>query len=103
MHSILNGTIQLSRGRRVRSTYCYANPNQPSLSDEELVEVKARLIVFDASPDGAAWRKMMHLSHKTRTRADQAELDELNRHYPGMPLKHYASWYEETRFWEEKS
>jgi hypothetical protein len=40
---------------------------QPSLSDRELVEVKARLIVFDASPDGAAWHKMMYLSHKTRT------------------------------------
>ena len=43
----------------------------------------------------------VYLSHKTRTRADQAELDELNGHYPGMPLKHYAAWYEK-HFWEEQ-
>jgi hypothetical protein len=74
---------------------------QSSLSDRELVEVKARLIVFDASPDGAAWRKMMYLSRKTRTPADQAELDELNRHYPGMPLTHYAAWYKNHYFEEQ--
>jgi hypothetical protein len=74
---------------------------EPAVSGDELVQLQARLIVFEGSPDGAAWCRMMHLSYKKRTRAEQAELDELNRRYPGMPLKHHDPLYEVTRHMEE--
>jgi hypothetical protein len=75
--------------------------NEPPVQSDGLTQVKARLIVFDGSPGGAAWRRIMDLSYGKRSRAEQAELDELHRRYPGMPLKHYVSWYEERREWEE--
>jgi hypothetical protein len=74
---------------------------EPSVSGDELVQLQTRLIVFEGSPDGAAWRTMMHLSYKKRTRAEQAELDEFKRRYPTMPLKHYDFAYEGTRHMEE--
>jgi hypothetical protein len=45
---------------------------------------------------------MMDLSYRRRNRAEQAELDQLHRRYPGMPLKHYDPMYETNRFTEEK-
>ncbi len=71
--------------------------NEPLASCEEAVQLRARLIVFGGSPEGAAWRRMMELSYRKRTRAEQAELDELRRRYPGMPLKDYQPFYENDR------
>jgi hypothetical protein len=75
---------------------------KPPLSNDALAQVEARLIVFDGSPDGAAWRRMMDLSYRTRSLDEQAELDELQRRYPGMPLKHYDLMYEIARELEDK-
>jgi hypothetical protein len=75
---------------------------EPSLSGDALVQVAARLIVFEGSPDGATWRRMMDLSYRKRNPAEQSELDELHRRYPGMPLKHYDWMYEASRNVEEK-
>jgi hypothetical protein len=59
--------------------------------------------VFDASPDGAAWWRMKHLSYGKPTPAQQAELDQLRRRYPGMPLEsHDGGSYEWSRFMKEK-
>jgi hypothetical protein len=68
---------------------------------DEYAQVKARQIVFDGSPDGVAWRRLMDLSYRKRTRAEQAELDQLHRRYPGMPLKDYNPFYETLRASEE--
>ncbi len=71
---------------------------------DQYAQAKARLIVFAGSPDGAAWRRMMDLmdvSDKRRTRAEQAELDELHRRYPGMPLKDYHPFHETYRVCKE--
>jgi hypothetical protein len=67
---------------------------------DHYAQVKARRIVFEASPDGAAWRRMMDLSDRKRTRAEQAELDQLHLRYPGMPLKDYNPFYEFNRGFE---
>jgi hypothetical protein len=79
----------------------FSNSVEPSASGDEGVQLRARLIVFDGSPDGAAWRRMMELSYRKRTCAQQAELDELHRRYPGMPLKDYNPMYETIRHMEE--
>jgi hypothetical protein len=70
-------------------------------SADELDPVRARLIVFEGSSVGAVWRRMMELSYRPRTPAQQAELVELTRSYPGMPLEHHSRWYEEIRNMEE--
>jgi hypothetical protein len=75
--------------------------NEPLASCDEAIELQARLIVFGGSPDGALWRTMMGLHYRRRTRAQQAELDQPHRRYPGMPLKHYDPQYETTRHLEE--
>jgi hypothetical protein len=62
-----------------------------TLSEAEELQLKARMIVFDSSPDGAAWRRMFQLTYRKRNAAENAEFDELNRRYPGMPLEVYDS------------
>jgi hypothetical protein len=79
----------------------WENGIDQSVQAVELFPVRARLIVFDGSSVGAVWRRMMELSYRTRTPAQQAELDELTRSYPGMPLEHYSRWYEKIRNMEE--
>jgi len=64
-----------------------------SISSDQAVQLKARVIVFQGSPDGAAWRRMMHLTDRRLTPAGQAELADLHRRYPGMPLKDHDSEY----------
>jgi hypothetical protein len=71
--------------------------SEPLASCDEAVQLRARLIVFGGSPEGAAWRTMMELHYRKRTRAEQAELDQLHRRYPGMPLKSYHPFYESDR------
>jgi hypothetical protein len=72
-------------------------------SGGEDILISARLIVFNASPDGAAWWRMKHLSYGKPTPAQQAELDQLRRRYPGMPLEsHDGGLYEWSRFVDEK-
>jgi hypothetical protein len=44
---------------------------------------------------------MMDLSHRKRSLAERAELDELPRRYPGMPLKDYNPHYEFCRWCNE--
>jgi hypothetical protein len=56
--------------------------NEPLSAREEGVQLLARMIVFEGSPEGAAWRRMMHLHYRKRTRAQQAELDQLHRATP---------------------
>lgn len=73
------------------------DPLEPTVSGDALVQVKARLIVFGGSPEGAAWRRMMELHYRRRTRAEQAERDQLHRRYPAMPLKSYNPFYESDR------
>jgi hypothetical protein len=58
-----------------------------TLSKSEVHQLEARLIVFAASPAGAASRRMFQLTHRRRNVAENAEFDELNRQYPGMPLE----------------
>ncbi len=70
---------------------------KPFVLSDALVQVKARLIVFGGSPEGAAWRRMMELHYRKRTRAEQAELDQLHQRYPAMPLKSYNLFYESDR------
>jgi hypothetical protein len=72
-----------------------------SISSDEAVQLRARVIVFEGSPDGAAWRRMMHLTDSHRTPAGQAELDDLHRRYPGMPLEAHDS--ECVRRWKDSA
>jgi hypothetical protein len=69
--------------RDIESYYC----DRGSISSDEAVQLRARVIIFQGSPSGAAWRRMMHLTDRHLTPAGQAELADLHRRYPGMPLK----------------
>jgi hypothetical protein len=74
----------------------YEEAMRPSMSGDQAAQMRARLIVFAGTPVGAVWRRMVDLSQGELTRAEQAELDELHRRYPGMPL--YDPNYESDRF-----
>jgi hypothetical protein len=72
-----------------------------SISSDEAVQLRARVIVFEGSPEGAAWRRMMYLTDTYLSPAGQAELADLHRRYPGMPLKDHDSPY--ARYCKDKA